>query len=190
MKVADKVEFITPARFLFNAGGTPTKWNEKILNDSHFKVEKYYNDASEIFPNTEIKGGVAVSYFDTNKDFGAIKMFTPYSELNTILKKVEPSASMAEIITNRGIFRYSAEAFKQVPDEMKKTSDKRIAPSCFERMPILFTDEKPNDGVCYIRIIGVQNGIRKTKWFRKDYVACKFRKIGAPNSHQRCAQFA
>ena len=37
-KVAHKVELITPARFLFNAGYTPKSWNEKILNDEHFKV--------------------------------------------------------------------------------------------------------------------------------------------------------
>ena len=34
------------------------------------------------------KGGVAVSYHDKSKNFGAIKIFTPYSELNAILQKV------------------------------------------------------------------------------------------------------
>lgn len=33
--LADKVCFITPARFLFNAGQTPKKWNEKMLYDTH-----------------------------------------------------------------------------------------------------------------------------------------------------------
>ncbi len=32
-QVAQKVELIHPARFLFNAGNTPEKWNEKMLND-------------------------------------------------------------------------------------------------------------------------------------------------------------
>ena len=40
-KVSDKVELITPARFLFNAGKTPKEWNLKMLNDEHFKVIKY-----------------------------------------------------------------------------------------------------------------------------------------------------
>ena len=31
-KVAEKVTLVTPARFLFNAGSTPKKWNEKIIN--------------------------------------------------------------------------------------------------------------------------------------------------------------
>lgn len=56
-KIADVTEFITPARFLFDAGQTPKEWNRKMLNDSHFKVLKYESDASTIFPKTDIKGG-------------------------------------------------------------------------------------------------------------------------------------
>ncbi|MBQ3717786.1 MAG: Eco57I restriction-modification methylase domain-containing protein [Methanomicrobium sp.] len=171
VEIAEKVELITPARFLFDVGGTPKKWNEKMLNNEHFMVEKYYENAGDVFPNTEIKGGVAVSYIDKTKKFGAIRMFTPYPELNSILKKIGVfDHSMSDIITNRGSYRYSDLAYEKEPVEMKKTSDRRIAPSCFERMPKLFTDEKPNDGE-YIKIIGVQNGVRKSKWFKKEYVA-------------------
>ena len=53
---------------------------------------------------------------------------------------------------------------------MKKTADKRIAPSAFERMPILFTTQKPNDGFEYIQIYGILKGKRVYRWFRKDYV--------------------
>ena len=55
--VSDKVELITPARFLFDAGSTPKAWNRKMLNDPHFKVMSYKADASNVFPNTDIKGG-------------------------------------------------------------------------------------------------------------------------------------
>ena len=58
----EAVELITPARFLFNAGRTPKHWNEKMLSDTHLKILLYKKDASEIFPNTEIKGGVVVTY--------------------------------------------------------------------------------------------------------------------------------
>ena len=88
-KIGDVVELIHPARFLFNAGRTPKEWNEKMLNDSHFKILKYQQDSSSIFGNSiEIKGGVAISYRDSNKNFGAIKQFTSYEELNFILHKV------------------------------------------------------------------------------------------------------
>lgn len=56
-EVANKVELIHPARFLFNAGSTPKKWNRRMLNDEHFKVLFYEQDSSKIFENTDIKGG-------------------------------------------------------------------------------------------------------------------------------------
>ena len=55
-EIADKVELIHPARFLFNAGSTPKAWNEKMLNDSHFKVLEYEEHSGKVFPNTDIKG--------------------------------------------------------------------------------------------------------------------------------------
>ena len=86
-EIADKVCLITPARFLFNAGKTPKAWNRKKLNDPHFKVNYYEQDSSKIFSNTDIKGGVAITYRDSNKDFGAIGTFTAFSELNSIYQK-------------------------------------------------------------------------------------------------------
>lgn len=87
-EVADKVEMIHPARFLFNAGSTPKAWNKKMLNDSHFTVLRYESNASSVFPGTDIKGGVAISYYDKTKEFTPIGIFTPYEELNSILTKV------------------------------------------------------------------------------------------------------
>ena len=50
--VADRVELVTPARFLFNAGATPKNWNSKMLSDKHFKVLEYEGDSSKVFKNT------------------------------------------------------------------------------------------------------------------------------------------
>lgn len=61
-EVGDCVELIHPARFLFNAGQTPKAWNKKILSDSHFKVLHYEPDASNVFINSEIKGGGSDNY--------------------------------------------------------------------------------------------------------------------------------
>ncbi len=170
--LSDLVTLITPARFLFNAGGTPKSWNNKILNDPHFKVVFYSAKSNTIFPRTDIKGGVAISLRDINKDFGAIKVFTPYPILNSIYRKVSKlsNRSLSEIITNRGLYKYSKKAYDEEPSELAKTSDRRIAPSSFERMPKLFTDEKPKDGHEYIRLLGRLNNKRVYKWFRRDYV--------------------
>ena len=86
--VADKVELITPARFLFNAGKTPDEWNRKMLNDEHLKVLMYEQDDSKVFGNTDLKGGLAITYRDSLQKFESIGVFTSYNELNTILKKV------------------------------------------------------------------------------------------------------
>ena len=55
--IANRVELISPARFLFNTGGTPKQWNQKMLNDPHFKVLKYVQKSDLVFPRTDIKGG-------------------------------------------------------------------------------------------------------------------------------------
>lgn len=34
--------FITPARFLFDAGKTPKSWNEKMLHDEHLKFYNFF----------------------------------------------------------------------------------------------------------------------------------------------------
>lgn len=63
-KVADAVELIHPARFLFNAGSTPKVWNEKMLEDAHFKVLYFEQNAGNVFAGTDIKGGIAITYHD------------------------------------------------------------------------------------------------------------------------------
>ena len=97
--VAEAVELITPARFLFNAGQTPKVWNQKMLDDPHLKVLYYEQDASKIFSNTEIKGGVAITYRDSRKQYGPIRAFVPYAELRTVLEKAG-ARSITESLTD------------------------------------------------------------------------------------------
>lgn len=171
-KVADAVELISPARFLFNAGGTPKEWNEKMLTSTHVQVLLYESDATKVFPNTAINGGVAILYMNRTADFVPIGTFTAYSELNSILGKVRnlSEQSLADIVTNRGLYKYSDTAYEEEPNELTKTADRRIAPSAFERMPKLFLDQRPKDGKDYIRIYGNLKNDRVYRWVRSDYV--------------------
>lgn len=171
-EVSERTELISPARFLFNAGGTPSAWNAKMLADPHLKVAMYNPSSSDVFPGTSITAGVAVIYRDSTCVIGPIGTFTPFEELNQIVKKVSrrTTSFLDECVTNRGLYRYSDLAYVERPEEMEKTADRRIAPSCFERMPSLFTEDRPDDGHSYIMIYGNYKGQRSRLWFREDYV--------------------
>ena len=171
-EVGEKVELVTPARFLFNAGSTPKEWNRKMLDDAHLKVELYEADASTMFPGTDIKGGVAVTYRDSARDFGAIGTFTAFEELNSILRKTQQmfSIGLDTIVTNRGTYRFSKLAYDEHLEEMRRISDSRILSSAFERFPELFFAEKPQDENEYVSIYGKEGGKRVYRWLRKDYL--------------------
>ena len=104
--VARKVELIHPARFLFRAGSTPKEFDDKMLSDTHFKVLQYEQDASKVFPNTDIKGGIVISYRDENQNFGEIGIFTPSSELRSINSKTSKGdfTSIADIVYTQSKF--------------------------------------------------------------------------------------
>ena len=87
-EVAEKAVLITPARFLFNAGQTPKAWNAKMLADPHLTVPYYVSNSDDLFPGTEIMGGVAVTYRDASRQGEPIGVFSKYAELNVIRQKV------------------------------------------------------------------------------------------------------
>ena len=172
-EIAEKVEMIHPARFLFNAGSTPKAWNEKMLSDPHFKVLHYESDASVMFTNTEIKGGVVISYRDKNKNYGAIKVFTPYEELNSIMKKAAPASeakSLMETIYIQNKFDLE-KLYKDHPEYRavigSEGRDKRFRNNIFEKVSI-FTEERQNKGD--IRVLGVSKNKRVWMYIPEKYV--------------------
>ncbi len=175
-QVADKVEMIHPARFLFNAGSTPKAWNRKMLSDEHFKVLDYEGDASKIFPNTDIKGGVAITYHDTGREFGAINIFTKYLELNDILHKVfavDEFSPMSDIVVTRTAYRLTDLMHEENPEAINRLSKGHaydMSTNIFERLPQIFFNKKPNDSYDYIKILGRENNERVYKFIRRDYV--------------------
>lgn len=56
-----------------------------------------------------LRGGVAITFRDANKKFGAIGTFTKYPFLNEVLNKVRhySSESMESIVSVRGNYRFS-----------------------------------------------------------------------------------
>ncbi len=46
-----------------------------MLNDEHFKVMKYEADCTKVFPNTDIKGGIAITYRDEAKPSVKLELY-------------------------------------------------------------------------------------------------------------------
>ena len=172
-KVSRCTELITPARFLFNAGQTPKEWNKKMLNDSHFKVLEYEPDATTIFPNTDIKGGVSISIHNDTRDYGAIGVFTKYEDLNSIIRKVasnNPLGYLDEIISPRGLNRLSASAFDQFPfisQRLGKGTGNMIASNVFDKLPEIFTvTPSGND----IKVLGRASNSRVYRYISEKFL--------------------
>ena len=175
-KISDRVELIHPARFLFNAGSTPKAWNQKMLSDSHLKVVFHEQNSSNIFPNTDIKGGVAITYHDVKQNYGEIGTFTPYYELNSILHKAFTALNfvpLSDIAITRTAYRLTDTMHKEHPEALSQLSKGHpydMSTNIFERLPQIFYDTRPDDGFEYIQILGREGNERIYKFIRKDFV--------------------
>ena len=172
--LADRVILITPGRFLFNAGSTPKSWNKKMLEDEHLKVIYFEQDSANIFPNTDIKGGVVVTYRNAREKLGPIEIFTAFDELNSILHKVSVSTkeTLDSIISGRGVYRLSEKAlnsYPQIEDIQSKGHKYDVGSGAFKILSnIVFFDERQsaND----VQILGLENLNRTYKWIDLDYL--------------------
>lgn len=174
-KFGEVVEMIHPARFLFNAGSTPKQWNEQMLQDPHLKVLYFEQDSSKVFKNTDIKGGVVITYHDKKKNCGAIGTFTIFDELNTILKKVKRTkfSSFSDIVITRTAYRLTEKMHEDHPEAIGQLSNGHtydMSTNIFERLPQIFFDKKPKDKFEYIQILGRERNERVYKYVRRDYV--------------------
>ena len=172
-EVADKAVLITPARFLFNAGQTPKMWNKKMLEDKHLQVIYFAQKSEEVFPNTDIKGGVAVTYRDTKKNFGAIETFTPVEWLNELFHLVHHKVkrSFNEYLFGKSSYKFSANLYNRYPELRGRVSvaeEKSIGSNIFERLPEIFSDEKQSDS--QVGIYGRLNNERVIKWIDADLI--------------------
>lgn len=144
-QLSQRVSLITPARYLFNAGFTPTEWNDKVLNDPHFRIVSYKANSTEIFPTVDIKGGVAVMYWDSKQNFGKIGTFKAYPELDRIAIKVArlKERSLVEIIYAESSYRFdtSKSEVEQLVRE-RLSNDRKIISNIFDKLPDYFTEEQ------------------------------------------------
>ena len=172
-RISDKVELITPARFLFNAGKTPKEWNQKMLNDPHLTVLMYEQQSSKVFANTDIKGGVVVTYRDETKNYGEIGTFTSYPALNAIVKKVVHKGSFSSI--EDWIFvqnKFDLEMLYTDHPEYRKIvgsggKEKRLTTPIFSQLGV-FSDERRNQ--TDLKILGLISNKRFYRYIDPKYI--------------------
>lgn len=172
-KLSDKVTFITPARYLFNAGKTPKDWNEKVLNDEHFKVIYYTANSTDVFPNVDIKGGVAITFRDAKQQFGKIGIYSAFPELNSILSKVISNPSfntIRESIYLQNKFDLNS-LYKDFPDLKykigSKGKEKRLTTSIFLLTEVFHNIKESDDD---LEILGLVNNNRVSMYINKKYI--------------------
>jgi hypothetical protein len=174
-KIGKKVELITPAKFLSNAGKTSKKWNEKMLRDPHLKVLYFEQDSSKVFSNTDIKGGVCVTYRDVTKELGPIGTFTPFKELQNIIHKVVFNKNLKFVPISTTIYlqnKFNLDMlYKDYPEIKSKIGssgkEKRLTTSIFQ-LPI-FVTKKDEDHL--IKIWGIVNSnVRNYRFMNEEYL--------------------
>ena len=176
-EVAKISVMIHPARCLFNAGATPKDFNKKLLTNPHVKVVFYEPDCRKVFPDNDIKGGIAITYFDKKENFGAIDTFTPFKELNSILHKVcienKNFSPLSKIMYAAEIYHFTDKMHEDFPNAKNKLSRGHaydLKTSVLEKLPEIFLDSKPDDEHEYIKILGLQKAKRIFKFIREDYI--------------------
>ena len=163
------VSVITPARYLFNAGKTPNIWNKERLNDNHFKVVKYHANSESVFPNADVKGGVAISIRDEGANWSPIIEYTAYPELNVILSKVSSfgESSITEIIYPQNKFNLK-HLFEEYPEIKTKIGsegrEKRLTTSIFSLSEIFAQEEPLKTNQNRIKILGLVDNKRTWRW--------------------------
>jgi hypothetical protein len=179
-KVSNKVTLITPARFLFNAGKTPKEWNEKMLSDVHFRVVKYEENSRNVFPTVEIKGGVAITFWDRNLISDPIGIFAKNDVMNVIINKVKSKDSLYlnSFVFSNTSYKYSSLLRIDHPEFFQKDDNGKIrlsggsarylASSAFENLPELFNEHSFNDDC--VKIIGRKNNHRAEMYIQEKYL--------------------
>lgn len=171
--ISGKVELITPARFLSDAGQTPKEWNRKMLHDPHLKVMEFEPDASTVFSGVEIKGGVAVTYRDEESHFGPIETFVPYEPLRSVLSKVQATGAvvLSDMVTGAVPYKFTDKAKQDHPEYvelMGKSCDLRtnVLDNLYDK---LFFRNKRDD-TAYAAIYGLYNRKRECLWIERQYI--------------------
>ncbi|MEW4353728.1 Eco57I restriction-modification methylase domain-containing protein [Streptococcus pneumoniae] len=172
------VNLIFPARWLTGAGKGLGNFAKDMLNDSHFSAVTIHQDSSQVFQNTDIKGGVMNFTYDKEHHQAAnitviektreihqfsnylnsanSGIFIPFKELINIFTKVKEK----EDLESRNI-----QKIVSVLKPYGLRTDFLRNPSKYKLPPIFAERSKSND----IEIFGLLNTNRVSRFVPRDY---------------------
>ena len=171
-RVSSLACFVTPARFLFNAGKTSKKWNRQVLSDPHVSVSLFEADSRRVFPAAEVKGGIAVTLRDTNVSLAPIGSFIPDHELRSIVTRVHATVDnfLEQIVFAPESYRFTSVLHVEYPQAIERVSAGHsfdVTTNCFDVLPEVFHDVAHRG---MIGVLGRQNNRRLVKFVNRRYV--------------------
>lgn len=171
-RVSSLACFVTPARFLFNAGKTSKKWNRQVLSDPHVSVSLFEADSRRIFPTAEVKGGITVTLRDTNVSLAPIDSFIPDLQLRSIVARVHAIADnfLDQIVFAPESYRFTSVLHVEYPQAIERVSAGHsfdVTTNCFDVLPEVFHDVAHRG---MIGVLGRQNNRRLVKFVNRRYV--------------------
>jgi hypothetical protein len=193
--LSDVYTLITPARFLFNAGLTPSEWNQKMLNNEHLKVVFYTADSSKLFPNTNINGGVTITMGNARETYKPIGKFIPDDTLKVIASKFEGYRESGQNISSimfggRSDLKFN-EAFLQAYPHTKEdrlayiqlkrpavtklgqNEEYELKSSTFEALDYVFK-ENVEDTSNYYHLFGLIKSKRGWRYIEKKFMSPRY----------------
>ena len=193
-ELSDRYSLISPARFLFNSGLTPKEWNKKMLENEHIRVVNFEEDATKIFPNTDIKGGVAIIEYDAKTKFGAIEEFIPNRILQSISSHFNKDAKKnlpSIIYGGRSALKFTEKFIQDYPQSitdrigaiqkdhpnvtnLSPNEEYELKSSTFEVLSYVFKENPPENNRDYYKILGLISGKRVNRWIEIKYMSPRY----------------
>lgn len=158
-RIADYSTMVHPVRSFITNTIVNKETLEKVKNNKHIKVVKRFDDASKVFPHTDIKGGVIITAYDAFNLSGD-------NNLNNLIplnkQKVKEQAfskidrNITEIFYNKRLNKYTS---KYVEFVCKKgSSDNILETNIMNKHPEFFTNNET-----MFKLVGLFNKKRCVK---------------------------
>ena len=125
------------------------------------------------FSEISIKGGVAITYRDAEKNIGPIEIFSPFPEMRSILNKIQNQidGSVSDMVYSPESYRFSQmlhDENPQVRSLLSKGHDNDLTTNIFDKLSgIIFRDDPEKEDV---GIQGRQNNNRTIKYLPQRYL--------------------